>query len=136
MEKGCRLFFFIEYVPFDSSTKELTLSAFQREQLDITLQRFRKNYKGLFIAFPGDEKDFGGCLAAGRGFIHINAAGAVEACPFAPYSDANLSDNSLENALNSPLLHKIRGLHGILKDHQGGCELFDNKEIVEKALNK
>jgi len=26
----------------------------------------------------------GGCLSAGRGFVHVNAAGEVEPCPFAP----------------------------------------------------
>ncbi len=72
----------------------------------------RKKYKGLFIAFPGDEKEFGGCLAAGCGFVHVNASGAIEACPFAPYSDMNLSQMSPKDALSSPLLDKIRGLHG------------------------
>ncbi len=135
IDKGCRIFFFIEYVPFDTTTENLVISEAQRIDLDKRLQDLREKYKGIFIAFPGDESEFGGCLAAGRGFIHINAMGAVEACPFAPYSDINLKDSSLKEALNSPILSEIRSLHGLLKEHKGGCTLFDNREMVEKILN-
>lgn len=132
IDKGCRAFFFIEYIPFDASTEGLVISEAQRVELDNRLKKLREKYKGIFIAFPGDEKEFGGCLAAGWGFIHINSSGAVEACPFAPYSDVSLKKLTLKEALRSPLLNEIRNLHGLLKEHKGGCALFDNKEIVEK----
>ncbi|WBW97166.1 radical SAM protein [Oceanirhabdus sp. W0125-5] len=134
MDKGCRAFFFIEHVPFDCTTESIVISKTQREELDERLGKLRKKYKGIFIAFPGDEKRFGGCLAAGRGFIHINSRGAVEACPFAPYSDVNLNEMSLKEALSSPLLGKIRNIHGLLDEHKGGCALFENKEVVERVL--
>lgn len=134
IEKGCKVFFFIEYVPFDSTTENLVISEAQRIELDNRLRELREKYKGIFIAFPGDEKEFGGCLAAGRGFIHINSMGSVEACPFAPYSDVNLKNSTLKEALKSPLLSEIRGIHGLLKEHKGGCALFENKEIVESVL--
>jgi MoaA/NifB/PqqE/SkfB family radical SAM enzyme len=41
------------------------------------------------FAVPWDEEEQGGCLASGQGFVHISAAGALEPCPFAPYSDTN-----------------------------------------------
>ena len=134
MEKGCRTFFFIEYIPFEPNTENLVVSESQRAELDNRLKRLREKYKGIFIAFPGDEKAFGGCLAAGRGFIHINAMGGVEPCPFAPYSDVNLKNITLKEALNSPLLKEVRDLHGVLKEHKGGCALFENRELVEKLI--
>jgi MoaA/NifB/PqqE/SkfB family radical SAM enzyme len=135
MEKGCRVFFFIEYVPFDELSEKLVISEEQRINVDNALNKLRENYKGIFIAFPGDEKDFGGCLAAGRGFVHINSTGSLEACPFAPYSDTNLKNMRLKDALNSPILNEIRDLHTLIKDHKGGCALFDNRELVNKKLN-
>jgi len=45
-------------------------------------KRFQQHYSALFVSLPGDEEKFGGCLAAGRGFIHINPEGKVEACLF------------------------------------------------------
>ncbi len=134
IDKGCRAFFFIEYVPFDTTTESLVISDTHRGELDVTLNELRKKFSGIFISFPGDEKVFGGCLAAGRGFIHINSKGGVEACPFAPYSDVNLANLTLKEALGSPMLKEIRNLHGVLKDHKGGCALFENRELVEKAL--
>lgn len=47
----------------------------------------------VFLSFSGDEKYVGGCLAAGRGFFHINANGEVEPCPFSPYSDVNSKES-------------------------------------------
>ena len=133
-DKGCRLFFFIEYIPFAPGTESYVLSDEQKTELDNKLNILRDNFKAIFITFPGDEKIYGGCLAAGRGFVHINAAGGVEACPFAPYSDSGLKDLSLKEALSSPILNEIRSLHGILQEHNGGCTLFDNKEIVKRHL--
>ncbi len=49
----------------------------------------------MFIEVPGDEDEIGGCLGAGKGFIHISAEGDVEPCPFAPYSDMNLRNDIL-----------------------------------------
>jgi MoaA/NifB/PqqE/SkfB family radical SAM enzyme len=113
----------------------LVISEEQRIDVDNALNKLRKAHKGIFIAFPGDEKDFGGCLAAGRGFVHINSVGSLEACPFAPYSDTNLKNISLKEALSSPVLSEIRDLHTLIKDHKGGCALFDNRELVNKKLN-
>ena len=66
------------------------------------MQAFRNKYRALFVNVPGDEKDFGGCLSAGRGFVHVSAEGDLEPCPFAPYSDVNLRDKPLKEALQSP----------------------------------
>jgi hypothetical protein len=32
----------------------------------------------MFIALPWDEDEIGGCLSAGRGFVHVSAEGNVE----------------------------------------------------------
>ncbi len=83
----------------------------------------RRQYPALFIAFPGDEEAYGGCLAAGRGFIHINPEGNLEPCPFAPYTDTNLTNLPLREALNSQLLKTIRENHDQLTETRGGCAL-------------
>ena len=41
-----------------------------------------QKYPGLFFSVPGDEKKFGGCLSAGRGFVHISVSGDLEPCSF------------------------------------------------------
>ena len=106
---GCKILFYIEYVPVDETTQELALDGESRQIFDRNLDGLRsKSKKLLFIAFPGDEKLSGGCLAAGRGFFHINADGDAEPCPFSPYSDSNVRKNSLLEAMKSPLFHELR----------------------------
>ncbi len=65
---------------------------------------FQEKKSGVFVVFPGDEEQFGGCLAAGRGFVHVGPDGSLEPCPFAPYSDVSLKTTPLREALGSKLL--------------------------------
>jgi MoaA/NifB/PqqE/SkfB family radical SAM enzyme len=127
---GCRLFIFVEYVPVEAGTEDLILSEVQRRFLIETAADMRKKFHALFLAFPGDEDQFGGCLAAGRGFVHISPTGDLEPCPFAPYSDRNVSETSLKRSLGSPLLEKIRQNHGKLHETAGGCSLWTEREWV------
>ena len=102
---GCRVVFFIEYVPVNEETMDLAPSDSEREILLKELNRLRQQYQDMiFLSFPGDEKDSGGCLAAGRGFFHINSHGGAEPCPASPYSDINVKDTSILEALNENCL--------------------------------
>jgi MoaA/NifB/PqqE/SkfB family radical SAM enzyme len=134
VSSGARVFFFVEYVPVEDGTDHLLLSQEQRLQLRETMVSMRKKLPGLFIAFPGDEAEFGGCLSAGRGFVHLSPSGALEPCPFAPYSDASLEKVSLEEALKSNFLQAIRENHEKLSEMSGGCALWANRDWVRSLL--
>ena len=94
----------------------------------------RRRFPAVFVAVPWDEGQVGGCLSAGRGFVHINASGGVEPCPFAPYSDVSLTDSSLVDALRSPFLTRLRTMPELSGSAGGGCSLWINREQVEKVL--
>ncbi len=132
---GCKLFFFVEYTPIREGTEDWILTEEQRENLLTIRDYFRSKYKALFIAIPGDEEEIGGCLSAGRGFVHISAEGNVEPCPFAPYSDVNLKDSSLKDALQSEFLRTIRQNHEQLHETEGGCVLWIKREWVRSLLH-
>ena len=132
--KGCRFFLFVDYTPTQPGTEEWTLTPEQRQRIPELLQTFRKTFPALFIAVPWDEMDVGGCLSSGRGFIHINAQGDVEPCPFAPYSDANLKDVSLKQALRSGFLEAIRQTPKLSKYTGDGCALWKNRQQVQALL--
>ena len=131
---GSRLFFLIEYVPMNPADADLCISEAQKRQLPGLLKQLRKELPALFVSLPGEEEVYGGCLAAGRGFIHIGPTGDLEPCPFAPWSDTNIKDMPLKDALNSPLLGMIRENHHLLTEAQGGCTLWENREWVESLL--
>jgi MoaA/NifB/PqqE/SkfB family radical SAM enzyme len=96
--------------------------------------RFPSEFPALFVAFPGGEALYSGCLAAGRGFIHISPGGRVEPCPFSPFSDASLNDLSLKEALQSELLKAIRESDVHLSGTDGGCALWQHREWVASLL--
>lgn len=135
LASGCKLFFFVEYIPVEKDTEDLVPTAEQRQKLIELMEGFRTKFPSLFIAFPGDEEQFGGCLSSGRGFIHISPAGNTEPCPFAPYSDVNLANSTLREALQSKLLATIRQNHEQLRETKGGCALWEKREWVNSLLH-
>lgn len=130
---GCKAVVYVEYVPVDEKTASQAMGEEERIFMEERLKKLRAAYKELlFVSFPGDEKVSGGCLAAGRGFFHINAYGGAEPCPFSAYSDTSLRHVSLKEALSSPLFVKLRESGTLLEDHAGGCVLFEQEETVKR----
>lgn len=134
-DRGCKAVIFVEFVPVTEESTELAPGEEEREYLRGEIARLRKDHPEMvYISFPGDEKSSGGCVAAGRGFFHINSHGGAEPCPFSPYSDSNVRDTSLREVLNSRLFKELREGGYLLEDHPGGCTLFERKEDVERIL--
>ncbi len=120
---GISVLFLVEYVPVSPGTEGLILNLEQRARLNEAAR-----FSGLpfpVVILPGDEEAYGGCLAAGRGFVHLSPEGRIEACPFAPFSDRSAAVDSLEEALSSPMLAAIRQRHGELTETKGGCALWN-----------
>lgn len=132
---GCKVLIYVEFVPVTDSMAHLAPGDCEREYQSARLGVMRAQWdKMVFIAFPGDEKSSGGCLAAGRGFFHISPSGRAEPCPFSPYSDINVKDCSLRGALNSKLFLDLREGDVLTMGHSGGCVLFEKKDQVETLL--
>jgi MoaA/NifB/PqqE/SkfB family radical SAM enzyme len=73
-------------------------------------------------------------LSSGRGFVHINPKGNLEPCPFAPFSDTNIKQMPLKDALKSSFLKTLRESPEHLRETEGGCALFTNREWVKSTL--
>ena len=136
-EKGCRAVFYIEYIPISEGSLHLAPTDDEREIVKTELERLRAEHPDIiFISFPGDEKSSGGCLAAGRGFFHINSHGGAEPCPVSAYSDINVAETSLKEAINSRLFKVLREEDYLLEEHAGGCVLYNKREQIEQILAK
>lgn len=134
---GCKLVFYVEYVPIKPGTEHLALDDSHVAMMEQTLERRRREYdRIIFLSFPGDEKELDGCLASGRGFFHIGPDGSAEPCPFSPYSDSNVAEQGLLATLKSPLFAALRGLNSNNWVHSGGCTLYEHRDEVEQILNK
>ncbi|MBR1796498.1 MAG: radical SAM protein [Clostridiales bacterium] len=134
-ENGCKLVLYVEYVPVDDDAPDLAPGDEERQILNEAIASFREREQSMvFVSFPGDEKSSGGCIAAGRGFFHINSHGGAEPCPFSPYSDMNVRDTSLKEAMRSKLFEKLREGDYLKDDHEGGCVLYARRAQVEGLL--
>ena len=132
---GCKLVIFVEYVPTEAGTEHLAFTEAHVAEMEQLLEQRRSAYEGLiFFSFPGDEKEAGGCLASGRGFFHIGPDGSAEPCPFSPFSDSNVAEMGLRQALQSPLFRKLRNANALNWEHTGGCTLWEHREEVEQML--
>ena len=134
VEAGCRFFLYLEYTPTTEGTGDWALTADQRGRMRGLLPAFRTAFPALFIAVPWDEDDVGGCLAAGRGFVHINPRGDLEPCPFAPFSDVNIRHTRLEEALRSKFLETLRGKPELGRETGDGCVLWKERAVVTALL--
>ncbi len=136
-KRGCKAVVFVEYVPAASGSEDLAPGEDERELLKNEIARIRRQRQEMmFLSFPGDEKSSGGCIAAGRGFFHINSHGGAEPCPFSPYSDINIRNSSLKEALHSPLFTALQTGGILMDDHDGGCVLYEKREIVEQLMSE
>ncbi|MBR4502516.1 MAG: radical SAM protein [Clostridia bacterium] len=136
-DRGCKAVIFVEFVPVTEDSRDLAPGDREREYLAGEIGRLRIEHPEMvYISFPGDEKSSGGCVAAGRGFFHINSHGGAEPCPFSPYSDINVRDTSLKEALRSPLFKALQSGGFLDDDHAGGCVLYEKRAQVEALLNK
>lgn len=132
IKKGNMFFSYYRYIPIDKNTLELTLSSEQDIKFKEFTKSFRFKYNTLFLS-PENEKRHGGCLGAGKGVVHINSSGELEACPFAPYSDVSVKNMSLKEALQSKLFQNFRQHHKTMIDNDLAiCSLWKD-ERWEKA---
>lgn len=123
---GCRIVFFTEDKPFQN-----TLTDKERALLEARQQNLKSKFENvLFFSFPADEALAGGCLAAGKGFIYINSRGDVQPCPYSPYSDTNINNSSLLEAISSPLFKKIQKL----RFKSDGCPLIEHEEKIKNLI--
>ncbi len=134
-ERGCKLVIYVEFVPVTDEARHLAPGDPERAYLMSAMDALRGVFSDtILLSFPGDERSDGGCMAAGRGFFHINSHGGAEPCPFSPYSDVNVREQGLREAMHSLLFLKLRDGDFLDDDHVGGCVLFEKREQVEAIL--
>ena len=133
--RDCGIIFYVEYVPVEKETEYLTLSESEADWLNQRVCDLRDAQNDMCIfSFPGDEQFTEGCLAAGRGFFHINPNGGAEPCPFSPHSNLNVRESNLTDVLNSTFFDEVRRIEQADTVHDGGCTLFRHADEVRALL--
>ncbi len=135
IEKGCTLGWFFSYCPVGREPNlELMPKPEQRDLLRQRLQYFRATKPILLADFWNDGPIVGGCLAAGRRYLHINANGDIEPCVFAHYAVDNIHNTTMLQALQSKLFTTIKDRLASGGNLYRPCMLIDRPEVWREAV--
>ena len=127
IEWGAKFAWFFTYMPVGSdAVPDLMVTAEQRKAMYRSVRAFRSTKPLFTMDFWNDGDYVGGCIAGGRRYLHINANGDVEPCAFIHYSDSNIREKTLLEALQSPLFQAYHQGQPFNENHLRPCPVLDN----------
>ena len=137
IEWGARFCWFFTYMPVGKdAVTDLMATDGQREWMYHQVRKFRHTKPIFTIDFWNDGEYVGGCIAGGRRYLHINAAGDIEPCAFIHYSDSNIHEKTLLQAFQSPLFMAYRAGQPFNDNMLRPCPLLDNPEKLAQMVDE
>lgn len=135
MDLGAYFIWFFHYMPVgNDAAPELMPTPEQRTEVYRHIRAMR-NTKGIFsIDFQNDAEYVGGCIAGGRNYLHINANGDVDPCVFIHYSNANIREMSLLDALKSPIFMAYHRNQPFNDNMLRPCPMLENPEKLRQMV--
>ena len=143
IEQGCKFGWYFTYIPIGRNpVLNLMVSPEQRSHLADQVNKWRHMQKPIFVGdFWNDGWLTKGCIAGGRRYGHIDGAGIIKPCVFAPIGAASITDvfsgkskyKSLSDVIvKSPIFRKFREGQEKIKDVTGPCLIIDHPEILQE----
>ena len=130
-EKGAWFGWMFNYMPIGSDADvSFCCTADQRAYVKMRIEDYHKRHSFTIVDFANSGHKAIGCVAAGNDFAHINANGDMEPCAFCHYSDVNVNDMTLAEALRSPFFKKFRQRKPFSHNFLRPCPLFDVPEAI------
>ena len=135
IEQGCMFGWYFTYIPLgkDADTTLLATPE-QREYMFHWVRKMRDTKPIYILDFWNDGQYVNGCVAGGRSYLHINAAGDVEPCAFIHYSNTNIRNSSLLDALRSPIFREYAARQPFNENHLRPCPLLDNPGVLAEMV--
>lgn len=137
IEKGCLFGWYFTYMPLGKDSQlDLLSTPQQREFMYHRVREIRETKPIFALDFWNDGEYSEGCIAGGKKYLHINANGDVEPCAFIHYSNVNINDASLLEALQSPLFKEYYKGQPFNHNHLRPCPLLDNPEKLKAMVHR
>ncbi len=135
VDNGALFAWFFHYMPVgNDAAVELLPTPEQRKAVYHSIREFRKTKPIFTMDFQNDAEYVGGCVAGGRNYFHINAKGDVEPCVFIHYSNCNIHETSLLDALKSPLFMAYHDNQPFNGNMLRPCPMLENPEALRKMV--
>jgi MoaA/NifB/PqqE/SkfB family radical SAM enzyme len=136
VDMGCTVGWYFTYVPIGRNPNlNLMPTPEQRDSLRRWVLHVRNTKPILVADFWNDGPVVGGCIAAGRKYLHINANGDVEPCVFCHFAEHNIKDTPLKVALNSKIFRFIRQTQDDNPNPLRPCMIIDHPEVFREAVS-
>ena len=124
---GSYFVWYFHYMPVGKdAVPELLPSPEQREHMYHQIRTLRGKKPIFMLDFQNDGEYVGGCIAGGRRYLHINANGDCDPCVFIHYSDSNIREKTLLEALRSPLFMAYHDGQPFNDNHLRPCPMLEN----------
>jgi MoaA/NifB/PqqE/SkfB family radical SAM enzyme len=135
IDMGAMFSWFFHYMPVgNDAVPSLMVTPQQRTALYRHICQIR-NTKPLFcMDFQDDGIHVGGCIAGGRRYLHINAKGDVEPCVFIHYSNTNIHNTTLLDALRSPIFQAYHDNQPFNSNHFRPCPMLENPQELPRLV--
>jgi len=137
IDSGALFVWFFHYMPVgNSAVADLLPTPQQREIIYHRIRDFRSTKSIFSIDFQNDAEYVGGCVAGGRNYLHINAKGDVEPCVFIHYSNVNIHEHTLMEALKSPIFQAYHDNQPFNDNMLRPCPMLENPESLRKMVEE
>ena len=137
---GCKLAWFFHYMPVGNDADvSLLPSPDQRKYVLKRIREIRSGsspHKMYAIDFQNDGEFINGCIAGGKNYLHINSQGDMEPCVFIHYSDSNIRDNTILEALQAPLFMAYHDNQPFNDNMFKPCPMLENAGKLTKMVNE
>ena len=139
-DKGARFGFYFHYMPVGNNAVTDLLPTMEQRKYMIDRIRYIRSDKCDINFYPMDFQNdgeyVGGCIAGGRRYLHINAKGDVEPCVFIHYSNCNIHDTTLLDALRSPLFQAYHDNQPFNENMLRPCPMLENAGRIQELVKQ
>ncbi len=135
---GALFVWYFHYMPVGSDANpDLMCTPEQREGMYHKIREYRGKTKAIFpMDFQNDGQFTQGCIAGGRRYLHINAAGDIDPCVFVHFSDSNIHEVSLLDALRAPLFQAYHDEQPFNDNMLRPCPFLENPDALRELVKK
>ena len=137
VEMGGLFVWYFTYMPVGKdAVTDLLCNSAQRKRAYELIRKARTEQPIFAMDFWNDGEYVQGCVAGGRHYLHINSNGDVEPCAFVHYSNVNIKNVSLIDALHSPLFLEYYKGQPWNDNHLRPCPILDNPDAIIGAVER
>ncbi len=135
IELGAYFIWYFHYMPVgNDASPELMPTPEQRTETYYRIRKYRAEKPLFAMDFQNDAEYVGGCIAGGRRYFHINANGDIDPCVFVHYSDSNIREKTILEALQSPMMMAYHDGQPFNENMLQPCPMLENPQKLRKMV--